>query len=58
MMSASEGEGVLGKADVVREGAIIFEHKSVTKADKGEGVENPKILQMSFMDAPLGKCLY
>ena len=40
MMSASEGGGGNGKADVVREGARILLNKSVLNADnRGEGVK-------------------
>ena len=39
MISASEGRGDHGKADVVREVARILHHKSVPNADKGEGVK-------------------
>ena len=40
MMSASEGErGGHGKANVIREVARIFYHKSDPNADKGEGVK-------------------
>ena len=37
MMSASEGEGGHGKADIVREVACILYYKSVPNADKGGG---------------------
>ena len=53
MMPASEGEGCYGKA--VREVAGISYYKSDPNPDKGEGVKNPKILQMSYMHAPLCK---
>ena len=39
-MSASEGRGDHGKADVVREVARILYYKSLPNADKGEGIKN------------------
>ena len=42
MMSASEGGGGHGKADIVREVASILYYKSVPNADKGERVKNSK----------------
>ena len=37
MMSASEGEGGYGKANIVREVGCILEYKSVPNADKWGG---------------------
>ena len=43
MMSASEGEGSHGKADVVREVAWILYYISVPNADRGERVKKSEI---------------
>ena len=52
MMSASEGGGGYGKADVVREVALILSHKSDPNADKGgeqgRRSTNQKILWTSW----------
>ena len=44
MISASEGEGAHGKADVVREFARILLYKSVPNANMGEGVKRSREL--------------
>ena len=51
-MSASEGEGGHGKADIVRKVASILYYKSVPNVGKGKGIKNPKIWQMSLVEAP------
>ena len=51
MMSASEGEGGHGKADVVGEVALILYYKSDPNADKGRGSKNPKSMWTSYLEA-------
>ena len=53
MTSASEGEGVYGKADVVREGARILLNKSVLNADKGGGGKKSENVVYIINGSPL-----
>ena len=52
-MSASKGEGGLGKVKLVREVARILLYQSVPIADKGEGVKYSENLAEVFYGRPL-----